>query len=244
MMWRRRSRFRPRFKRSFKKRFFKRRTFRRKGRKRLGNTTKAAIFKYTRVNQDGITMGPTHPSANFYTQVFRGNDITEMQNEISRWDEFRILKVRFTVKGYNGAFAGDAAIDFAAQPTTSPALMGEPIMAAIIDRDDDNLATSMSYLFQRGAKPRTLKQGFSKTFRPNVLAEIHKDQGTTYTGHSSKKAPWIDAADVVVPHYGVKWGVWGPVSTVGYDTKISFLETVEYWIQCRGKLPTTQSGNF
>lgn len=181
----------------------------------------------------------------FAAVLWTANTNTDCGNEASRWDEYKIVKARWSIKTFTAPMTSlDAVTDQGA--VNDPA--GEPLIAYIKDYDDSTLPTTVSYILQRGGRLTRLGRGAGVTFvpHPEDTALAHTT-GTTGKGIRYRN-PWIPSTDKTVEHRGIKYGICMPLRPAGgnveYNQSVLAYQTLEYWVAFRKKLPQTDSGNF
>lgn len=159
---------------------------------------------------DGLFKGAV-PGATVTTFVFtpRLDDLPQSSTFVSMFDSYRINKVVLTFMS-NVGFGGPQTSSFTGGAGTVFDLNPQQIYT-VLDRDDATALSAVTdALDYESCKIHHPMKDFSLSFVPAISDTIYRTGVTS--AYTQKYKQWIDAANVDVPHYGVK-GIIGNNAT-------------------------------
>jgi len=131
------------------------------------------------------------------------------------YDVYRIDAVEFTI-------APRASVEVAIGGTMGPAATQNICKIIVtVDHDDANVPTNYNTLREYGnSKEYYCREGkeLKIVFKPAVAMQIYN--GIT-AANSERFSPWVDVANVDVPHYGIKIAVAGTAIANQFTADIS-----------------------
>lgn len=100
-----------------------------------------------------------------------------------------------------------------------------PMVATCIDYDDSNTPAAFGDIIQR--QNAKLHRAGSKIITRTLVPCANFVVDATTGALNAKKSPWLDIANISVPHYGIKLGITGVAVPQDYEV------VVKYYLQFR-----------
>lgn len=167
----------------------------------LFNASSGAI-KFADTNGNGISppsgynLGATLASLNGTSQfgltyLTQFNQVLEINDFTELFDRYQICGVKYTIIPMNNA-------------ARSNSLDSLGTMSYVVDYDDNNMPTSeQDLMVKQGCKTKRLAKPVSIYYRPKLLAGVVDSDGAI-TGDNPKRPGWLNCANPLVNHYGLK----------------------------------------
>ncbi len=113
------------------------------------------------------------------------------------WDVYRVDYLEFS---FEPAFTANAFTQYATNVV--------PRIYTVIDLDDSVTPTTLNSLREYQSCRTHMYEPFKVTVnRPGVLTGVF--DGSAIVAGAFTQSPWIDAAKISIPHYGLKYGIEG-----------------------------------
>lgn len=173
------------------------------------------LYKQNEWTQTGAT--PTFFSMSFRLDLLPSSQVTSLT---ALFDQYRIREVRLSIIPRSNNNNLQTQLNFG---------WLEPSIHTVIDFDDDTAPTSLDALVEYDTYKATRGSAtHTRVLKPRPAMPVYS--GPASTAYSMPLwAPWINAADPDVPHYGVK-GVILPftnnateTASVVYDMKLDYI---------------------
>lgn len=176
--------------------------------------TNLGLYKYAWSN--GAAVAPN--ADNF--QLLSLPNVTEFSN---LFDQYQISGVLTTVR-------------YTCNTATASSKLGLPTLYWCYDNDDGTAITSMAELTQRKHSSKLLSSPAKIFCRPSTVSEIYRSALTT--GYAPDWKKWIDMTTTDIPHYGIKFFLLLPTSTLTADTDHDYPGKIivehKYYMRFRG----------
>jgi hypothetical protein len=138
-------------------------------------------------------------ATNFYLA-----QISNQSNFTALFDQYKIDYLEYTFRPQANA-------------TTLVTTSTVPRFITAIDYDDSNTPGSLAALEEYMSAETHFTDTFTRRFRPKILTMIW--DGSNPAPGGSTTAPWIDCAQNLIPHYGLKYGIEaGSVAQTAFQT--------------------------
>lgn len=170
------------------------------------------VYKFTKLEQKYVSSavdvagaGGEHGSDGLIARAHQYvlTDNLNAQNEATRNDEYKILKISTTF--YPGGSWPDVAT--LQSHTATLKMTGGAWIALRVDKDDVTLPEDIDQILRDGGRAMPLTKPFRVTFRPVPLTTLYR---APTSGYATGKPCWVDAAYPSVPHFGLKWVIRFP----------------------------------
>ena len=168
-------------------------------------------FKRTFYNSAGIIV-PSGSGFSFNAWTFTLNQLPNVTDFTSLYDQYKINGIKFTLIPRHTEVPMNTSV-------------GLQVMS-VLDFDDDVAPTSINDLCQYGNMKQTRGNiNHSRYFRPTIRKSV--DVAGASPGYQVSKSEWLDLANTVVKHYGLKYAIEQGNVAVTYDLKI------DMYFQCK-----------
>jgi hypothetical protein len=135
---------------------------------------------------------------------FTLSQVANQANFTALFDQYKVDYLEFTFRPQANA-------------TTLVTTSLVPRFITAIDYDDSNTPSSLVALEEYMSAQTHMVDTFTRRFRPKILTMIW--DGTNPAAGGSTPAPWIDCAQNLIPHYGIKYGIEaGSVAQTAFQT--------------------------
>lgn len=185
------------------------------------------VHRFSRYAGSAIENSNTSGIFSSYARHFRLQDVINYTDFTTLFDRYMITRVVCYVQLVTNP---DAVYEMNSGTTLNRSTV-YPRLWYVTDYDDDATTSLDNIREVYGVKSVILRPNATHTFtvKPAILAQTYRT--ATTTGYSPKFNTWVDAAQVDVPHYGLKYVLdhqnYAPVG--GYVFKMEF----KYYITCK-----------
>jgi len=154
---------------------------------------------------ESVNVMSSGTTAMYNSVVFTANQFSQFNDYAQVFDQYRILAIE--------------AIFRPQQNVNVANTQNQGEFTVVIDQDDANVPTSLSYLQQYGNQ--ITKPGYKKIrrcFKPHVAMAAY--QSGAFTSYANVKDQWLDMNSPAIQHYAIKMG-WSATTVVyGYDMAV------------------------
>jgi len=138
-------------------------------------------------------------TAEFGSMAFILNDLPNASQLAATFDQYRFEAIHVKFRSRNRSFSVSSVPAADNQP---------PLLAVVIDRDDQNALSSLSAIAAYdNIVEGTYADDVDVVLEPSVTPAVYSSGLFIGYGVEKVKELWLDVASATIPHYGVKWAL-------------------------------------